>query len=104
MAHEVDRTITRLAASNCAVVHARDLRLANISRDSIASRIAAGWMTPMLARTYGVGPNGAVPSFDMRCMSAVLWGGDGASICHETAATLRGLWDRGDGLIHVATH
>jgi hypothetical protein len=101
---DVDRKIISLAAATCSVVGTRDLRRAGVRRHAIPSRLASGWMAPMLPRTYGVGPNCASPSIEMRCMSAVLWGGEGASICAETAAAVRGWWDRGDGTIHVATH
>jgi very-short-patch-repair endonuclease len=96
-----NRTIAELAASSCFVVHSRELRLAGVSRTAVARRIADGDMAMVLPRTYVVGPGCHRPSFETLCMAGVRAAGPGAVLDGAAAATLLGVWDRGDGTIDV---
>lgn len=97
----IDARIAELAAPTCAVVRARDLRAAGISRQVIASRLAAGLMAEILPRVYAVGPTCRNPSFEMRCMAALLSRSSRAWIDGSTAARLVVGWERGDDVVHA---
>ncbi len=91
---DIDLAICELAARTLSVVHASQLRLAGISRDVVATRVARGWMAPVIGGSYAVGPTCRAPSFDMRCMAGVLHAGREARIDGVTGASLLDLWNR----------
>lgn len=99
----LDAVVTELAGGSCSVVHARMLRQAGICRKAVQERVADGRMVLELPRTYFVGPQAHRPTFEMRCMAGTLCAGPDAVATGETAATLWGAWDRGDGTVHIAS-
>lgn len=101
---DIDRMILTLASASESVVHARELRAGRVRRASVMRRVATGFMTPRLPRTYVVGPDGAAPNLRTRCVVGTKAGGPGSFVDGTTAAFLLGAWDdRFDDVVHVTT-
>lgn len=101
---QVDQEILRIAARQESVVHARDLRAVGITTSMVSRRVLDKFMSPVIDRTYVVGPACAHPSFRMRCMAGTQAAGVGSHVDGETALHLLGAWDERVGTeVHVVS-
>jgi very-short-patch-repair endonuclease len=97
----LDQAIIQLASTRASVVHARELRVAGISRDAVRHRVSSGAMTEVLPSTYLVGAFGGEPSLVTLCSAGIAHAGAGAFVDDVTAATMLDAWNRHDGSIHI---
>lgn len=91
--------IAELATRQHGVVARRQLLALGIGAGAIARRLDAGWFHPLHRGVYAVGHTALTPCGHW--FAAVLAGGAGAVLSHDSAAALLGLWERGPGPIHV---
>lgn len=95
-----DAEIARLAARQHGVVTHRQLLAAGLGRSAISKRNRRGRLHRMHQGVYAVGYRRR--SLETRWMAAVLACGEGAVLCHRSAAALWGLLRPSDGPIDVS--
>lgn len=99
----VDARIHAAALPGFPVVTRRGLRARGVDHRAIARRVADGRLVELWHDTFTIGVEIQHAPHDLLLAAAVATGGDHAALDGVTALQHRGLWNRRERTIHVAT-
>jgi hypothetical protein len=99
MENRIPPSLRGIIAEQAGVVSRRQVLRADVSRNTITSKVRHGSWQQLHLGVYGAF-TGAV-TWEARLWAAVLYAGPGALLSHETAAELLGLTDRRCPLVQV---
>jgi very-short-patch-repair endonuclease len=93
-------TVRSIAHRNHGLITRRQLKLARLTKDEISDWTGAGHLIRLCPSIYRT--DETQETWDLQVCAALMWAGDGAALCLDTAAGMHGLKGYAcDGPIHV---